>query len=337
MDMKTVLDIVATGSPLSQEQATSAFDTIMSGDATATQIGAFLMGLRVRGETVDEITAGARVMRAKAIHINAPEGAIDTCGTGGDASGTYNISTAVGIVVASLGVPVAKHGNRALSSKSGAADVLAQLGVNIEAEGAVLEKCLAEANICFMMATKHHGAMRHVGPSRVELGMRTIFNLLGPLSNPAGAKRQLIGVYDAQWVLPFAEVLRQLGSEKVWVVHGLDGLDEMTTTNKTLVAELDKGAITQFEVSPADAGLEAADASDLVGGDPAVNAAALTALLEGQTGAYRDIVLLNSAAALVVADKVSSLIDGVAMAAGAIDDGRAEETLAKLAAVSHGG
>jgi anthranilate phosphoribosyltransferase len=188
-----------------------------------------------------------------------------------------------------------------------------------------------------MMATKHHGAMRHVGPSRVELGMRTIFNLLGPLSNPAGAKRQLIGVYDAQWVLPFAEVLRQLGSEKVWVVHGLDGLDEMTTTNKTLVAELDKGAITQFEVSPADAGLEAADASDLVGGDPAVNAAALTALLEGQTSAYRDIVLLNSAAALVVADKVSSLIDGVAMAAGAIDDGRAEETLAKLAAVSHGG
>jgi anthranilate phosphoribosyltransferase len=337
MDIKNVLDIVATGAPLTQEQATVAFETMMNGDATATQIGAFLMGLRVRGETVDEITAGARVMRAKAVKINAPADAIDTCGTGGDASGTYNISTAVGIVVASLGVPVAKHGNRALSSKSGSAEVLAQLGVNIEAEGPVLEKCLAEANICFMMAPRHHGAMRHVGPSRVELGMRTIFNLMGPLSNPAGAKRQLIGVFDAQWVLPLAEVLRQLGSEKVWVVHGLDGLDEMTTTNTTLVAELDKGAITQFEVSPADAGLVVADSADLIGGDPAENAKAMTAIFDGQPGAYRDIVLLNSAAALIVADKVSTLKDGVAMSAGAIDGGQARDTLAKLAAVSNGG
>ncbi len=336
MDIKNVLDIVATGAPLTQAQATVAFETMMNGDATATQIGAFLMGLRVRGETVDEITAGARVMRAKAVKINAPADAIDTCGTGGDASGTYNISTAVGIVVASLGVPVAKHGNRALSSKSGSAEVLAQLGVNIEAEGPVLEKCLAAANICFMMAPRHHGAMRHVGPSRVELGTRTIFNLLGPLSNPAGAKRQLIGVFDAQWVLPLAEVLRQLGSEKVWVVHGLDGLDEMTTTNTTLVAELDKGAITQFEVSPADAGLVVADPADLIGGDPAENAKAMTAVFEGQTGAYRDIVLLNSAAALMVADKVSTLKDGVAMSAGAIDGGQARDTLAKLAAVSNG-
>ncbi len=337
MDMKDVLDIVATGAPLTQDQATVAFETMMNGDATATQIGAFLMGLRVRGETVDEITAGARVMRAKSVKISAPAEAIDTCGTGGDASGTYNISTAVGIVVASLGIPVAKHGNRALSSKSGSAEVLAQLGVNIEAEGSVLEKCLADANICFMMAPKHHGAMRHVGPNRVELGIRTIFNLLGPLSNPAGAKRQLIGVFDAQWVLPLAEVLRQLGSEKVWIVHGLDGLDEVTTTNTTLVAELDKGAITQFEVSPVDAGLATAKSADLIGGDPAENAAALTALLDGQSGAYRDIVLLNSAAALIVADKVSTLKDGVAMAADTVDNGDATKTLAKLVAVSNGG
>lgn len=336
MDLKDTLHIVANGTPLTQEQAGDAFAVILNGDATPTQIGAFLMGLRVRGETVDEITAGARVMRSKSIKINAPDNAIDTCGTGGDASGTYNISTAVGIVVASLGVPVAKHGNRALSSKSGSAEVLAQLGVNIEAETPVLEACLSEANICFMMAPRHHGAMRHVGPSRAELGMRTIFNLLGPLSNPAGAKRQLIGVYDAAWVLPMAEVLRQLGSEKVWIVHGLDGLDEMTTTNNTLVAELDKGAITQFEVSPADAGLPVANMADLVGGDPAQNAAAIINLLDGKASAYRDIVLLNCAAALIVADKVSSLKEGVDMAAEAIDSGKAKETLATLVAVSSG-
>jgi len=336
MDMKQILELVAAGKPLTAEQAGAAFTIMMDGDATPTQIGGFLMGLRVRGETVDEITAGARVMRDKAVRINAPANAIDTCGTGGDASGSYNISTAVGLVVASLGVPVAKHGNRALSSKSGSAEVLSQLGVNIETEGPTLEACLEQANICFMMAPRHHGAMRHVGPSRVEMGVRTIFNLLGPLSNPAGAKRQLIGVFDAQWVLPLAEVLRQLGSEKVWVVHGLDGLDEMTTTNTTLVAELDKGAITQFEVNPADAGLPTAQPQDLVGGDPAHNAAALTALLEGQTGAYRDIVLLNSAAAMIVADKASSLTEGVAMAAEALDSGKTKETLAKLVAVSHG-
>jgi anthranilate phosphoribosyltransferase len=337
MDMKQILELVAAGKPLTADQAGTAFTIMMDGEATPTQIGAFLMGLRVRGETVDEITAGARVMRDKAVRINAPAGAIDTCGTGGDASGSYNISTAVGLVVASLGVPVAKHGNRALSSKSGSAEVLSELGVNIEAEGAALEACLEQANICFMMAPRHHGAMRHVGPSRVELGLRTIFNLLGPLSNPAGAKRQLIGVFDAQWVLPLAEVLRQLGSEKVWVVHGLDGLDELTTTNTTMVAELDKGAITQFEVTPADAGLPTAQPQDLVGGDPAHNAAALKALLDGQAGAYRDIVLLNSAAALIVADRATSLTEGVAMAADALDSGKTRETLAKLVTVSHGG
>jgi anthranilate phosphoribosyltransferase len=336
MTMQEILNLVATGQALTEAQAEAAFNIMMNGDATPTQIGAFLMGLRLRGETVAEITAGARVMRDKATKIAAPEKAIDTCGTGGDASGTYNISTAVAIVVASLGVPVAKHGNRALSSKSGSAEVLAQLGVNIEAEHAVVEQCLADAGICFMMAPRHHGAMRHVGPSRVEMGMRTIFNLLGPLSNPAGAKRQLIGVFDAAWVTPMAEVLRQLESEKVWVVHGSDGLDELTTTGPTIVAELDKGAITQFEVSPEDAGLPIADPKDLIGGDPEVNAAALRALLDGQQSAYRDIVLLNAAAALLVAEKVSSLAEGAQVAADAIDSGKAAAKLAQLAAVSQG-
>ena len=336
MTMQEILNLVATGQALTEAQAEAAFNIMMNGDATPTQIGAFLMGLRLRGETVAEITAGARVMRDKANKIAAPEKAIDTCGTGGDASGTYNISTAVAIVVASLGVPVAKHGNRASSSKSGSAEVLAQLGVNIEAEHAVVEQCLADAGICFMMAPRHHGAMRHVGPSRVEMGMRTIFNLLGPLSNPAGAKRQLIGVFDAAWVTPMAEVLRQLESEKVWVVHGSDGLDELTTTGPTIVAELDKGAITQFEVSPEDAGLPIADPKDLIGGDPEENAAALRALLDGQQSAYRDIVLLNAAAALLVAEKVSSLAEGAQVAADAIDSGKAAEKLAQLAAVSQG-
>jgi anthranilate phosphoribosyltransferase len=336
MNMQEILNLVATGQALTEAQAEAAFNIMMTGEATPTQIGAFLMGLRLRGETVAEITSGARVMREKATKIAAPANAIDTCGTGGDASGTYNISTAVAIVVASLGVPVAKHGNRALSSKSGSAEVLAQLGVNIEAEHAVVEQCLEDAGICFMMAPRHHGAMRHVGPSRVEMGMRTIFNLLGPLSNPAGAKRQLIGVFDAAWVTPMAEVLRQLGSEKVWVVHGSDGLDELTTTGMTVVAELDKGAITQFEVSPEDAGLPIADPKDLIGGDPEENAAALRTLLDGQQSAYRDIVLLNAAAALLVAEKVSTLAEGAQMAAGAIDSGKAAEKLAQLAAVSQG-
>ena len=334
-DIKPFIAKVATGASLSEEEAYTVFSAMMDGDVTPAQTGAFLMALRVRGETVEEITGGARVMREKAVRVTAPEGAIDTCGTGGDGSGSYNISTAVALVVAALGVPVAKHGNRALSSKSGSAEVLHQLGVNIDREPDVLERCLSGAGITFLMAPKHHTAMRHVGPVRVELGTRTIFNLLGPLSNPAGASRQLLGVFDGKWVAPMAEVLRNLGSTAVWVVHGEDGLDEITTTAATRVAELRDGRIREFSITPEDAGLPYARPEDLKGGDPAHNAAALRALLDGQSGAYRDIVLINAAAALLVAGKALDLRAGVAMAADALDFGAAKATLDKLVSLSN--
>jgi anthranilate phosphoribosyltransferase len=335
-DFKGLIAYVADGKPLSQAAAEKAFEIIMSGEATPSQMGAFLMALRVRGETVDEIAGAAKVMRAKAVHVKAPAGAIDTCGTGGDARGTFNISTGAAIVVAACGVPVAKHGNRALSSKSGSADVLAALGVNIEADMKLVEKALAEANIGFLMAPRHHSAMRHVGPTRVELGTRTIFNLLGPLSNPAGTTRQLIGVFHRQWTRPMAEVLGQLGSERAWVVHGSDGLDEITTTGTTYVSELADGKVTSFEVTPEDAGLKRADPADLKGGDPAANAGAINDMLAGTPGAYRDIVLLNSAAALIVAGKAKDLKAGVGIAAEAVDSGKAKATLDKLVAITRG-
>ncbi|MDX1483135.1 MAG: anthranilate phosphoribosyltransferase [Alphaproteobacteria bacterium] len=334
-DFKGLIAQVADGTSLSRAQAEEAFEIIMSGDATPSQMGAFLMALRVRGETVEEITGAATVMRAKALSVAAPAGAIDTCGTGGDASGTYNISTGAALVVAACGVPVAKHGNRALSSKSGSADVLAALGVNIEAEMARVEQSMTEANIGFLMAPRHHAAMRHVGPTRVELGTRTIFNLLGPLSNPAGAKRQLIGVFHHQWTGPLAEVLGQLGTERAWVVHGSDGLDEITTTGASYVAELKDGKVTAFEVTPEDAGLARADPADLKGGDAETNARAITDLLAGAEGPYRDIVLLNAAAALVVADKAEDLTAGVGLAAEAIASGKAKDTLARLVAITN--
>ncbi|TAN50973.1 MAG: anthranilate phosphoribosyltransferase [Rhodospirillales bacterium] len=332
--MKSVLGRLAQGDRLNEAEAEAAFDIIMSGDATPAQIGAFLMALRLRGETVEEITGAVRTMRAKALKINAPSNAIDVVGTGGDASGTFNISTAAGIVVAACGVPVAKHGNRALSSKSGAADVLTALGVKIDADMSLVEESLWQANIGFLMAPRHHSAMRHVAGPRVELGTRTIFNLLGPLSNPAGAKRQLTGVFARQWVEPLAQVLGRLGSEKAWVMHG-DGLDELTTTGPSQVAELKDGKVTVFEVTPEMAGLERALKSDLVGGDPAHNAAALVALLEGAPGPYRDIVILNAAAALIVADKANNLKDGAAQAAQAIDSGAGMATLQKLIAITN--
>lgn len=331
---KKLLAFVADGGKLSQAQAEEAFEIIMSGNATPSQMGAMLMGLRLRGETVDEIAGAARVMRAKAVPIAAPPGAIDTCGTGGDASGTYNISTGAAIVVAACGVPVAKHGNRAASSKSGSADVLAALGVNLDADMALVAESLKVNNIGFMMAPRHHAAMRHVGPTRVELGTRTIFNLLGPLSNPAGAKRQLLGVFHRQWVKPVAEVLRTLGSERAWVVHGSDGLDELTTTGTSYVAELKDGKVTAFEVTPEDAGLPRVTSDALKGGDPAFNAQAVTAMLGGATGPYRDIVLLNAAAALIVAGKAADLKAGVKLAAEAIASGKAKATLASLVATS---
>jgi len=333
-EFKRLLGLVASGQPLNRNDAREAFEIMMSGEASPAQTGAFLMGLRLRGETVDEIAAGAEIMRAKAVRVAAPEDAIDTCGTGGDASGTLNISTAAAFVVAACGVPVAKHGNKAQSSKSGSADVLAALGVSIELDAEAVGRCIAEAGIGFMFAQRHHGAMRHVGPVRVEMGTRTIFNLLGPLSNPAGARRQLIGVFARQWLEPLAEVLQQLGSTKVWIVHGSDGLDELTTTGASHVAELANGHITTFTVEPEALGLARVDPAALKGDDPATNARALEDLLKGQPGPYRDIVVLNAAAALVVADKAADLKEGVAQAVAAIDSGRALDRLNRLRALA---
>jgi anthranilate phosphoribosyltransferase len=336
-DLKAFLNLAATGKPLTASQAEQAFEVMMTGNATPSQMGGFLMALRVRGETVNEITGAVRAMRAKMTRIDAPPDAIDTCGTGGDASGTWNISTAAAIVVAACGVPVAKHGNRGLSSKSGAADVLAALGVNIDADMALVRQSLWDNKICFMMAPRHHAAMRHVGPTRVELGTRTIFNLMGPLANPAGAKRQLTGVFSRDWIVPMAEVLGKLGSERAWVVHGSDGLDELTTTGPSFVAELLNGKVKSFEVTPEHAGLPYASQADLKGGDPATNAVALSAVMDGHNGAYRDIVLFNSAAALLIAGRAKDLKEGAALAGDAIDSGLARRVLQKLIATSTSG
>ena len=330
-DLKALLALVAQGRSLSENQAETAFDIIMSGDATPSQMGAFLMALRVRGETVDEIAGAARIMRAKAVAIDAPPGAIDTCGTGGDASGSFNISTASALVVAGCGVPVAKHGNRALSSKSGSADVLTALGVNIDAELAVVRACLWEIGIGFLMAPRHHSATRHVAPTRVELGTRTIFNLLGPLSSPAHARRQLVGVFAPEWVRPMAEVLGRLGGERAWVVHG-DGLDELTTAGPTTVAALAAGRVEVFEIVAGDAGLPSARLEDLRGGQPEHNARLMRRLLAGDGGPLRDVVLLNSGAALLVAGRAANLADGAELAARSIDSGAARQVLDDLVA-----
>ena len=333
-DFKTLLAKVATGQRLSEAEAAAAFDAMMSGDATPAQMGGFLMALRVRGETIEEITGAARTMRAKALGVEAPQGAIDVVGTGGDGKGTFNVSSAAALVVAGCGVPVAKHGNRKASSLTGAADVLEALGVNIDADMRLVRRAIHEAGIGFLMAQRHHSAMRHVAPTRVELGTRTIFNLLGPLSNPAGAKRQLVGVFAREWVTPMAEVLGKLGSERAWVVHG-DGIDEITTAGTTAVAEFRDGRVRSFEVTPEDAGLPRATLDDIKGADPATNAARMTELLEGREGPLRDIVLLNAAAALVVADRAKDLRDGVRLAAKSIDSGAARLALARLVAITN--
>ncbi len=329
-DLKGFIGQLAQGRPLSRQQAEQAFGIMMSGEATPAQIGGFLMAMRVRGETIDEITGAVSVMRDKMTRIKSPAGAIDVCGTGGDQAGTLNISTAVAFVCAACGVPVAKHGNRAASSKSGAADVLAALGVNIDADMETVEGALAAVGTTFMWAQKHHSAMRHVGPSRVELGTRTIFNIMGPLSNPAGVTRQLLGVFAEQWLEPMAQVLKNLGSTHAWVVHGGDGLDELTTTTVSHVCELKNGAIRRFEISPSELGLETAGAADIRGGDPEQNAAAIRALFDGETGPYRDIVLLNAGAALVVADKTTDIKAGMKLAAEAVDFAKARQVLENL-------
>ena len=335
-DLRAAIKKVAAGETLNQTEAAQAFEQIMSGAATDAQIGALLMGMHVRGETVDEIAGAARVLRAKALSVRAPDGAIDTCGTGGDAKGTHNISTCTAFVVAGAGVPVAKHGNRSISSRSGSADVLAALGVNIECGPETIERCIATCGLGFMFAPAHHAAMRHVGKVRGELGVRTIFNLLGPLANPAATKFQVVGVFDEKWVEPIAQVLGLLGVERAWVVHGADGLDELTTTNVSHVAALDHGTISTFKISPRNAGLPDARPADLVGGDATENAAHIRAVLQGNQGPLRDIVLLNAAAALMVAGKAKSLRDGVALAAEAIDSGKAMGVLEALVPLSHG-
>ncbi|WP_024278913.1 anthranilate phosphoribosyltransferase [Xanthobacter sp. 126] len=331
---KPLLGKVATGASLSRDEAAFVFDRMMSGEATPSQMGALLMGLRVRGETVEEIAGAVSVMRAKMLTVEAPDEAVDVVGTGGDASGSYNISTCASFIVAGAGVPVAKHGNRALSSKSGAADVLAALGVRLDLDPAGISRCIGEAGIGFMFAPSHHPAMKHVGPTRVEMGTRTIFNLLGPLSNPAGVKRQMVGVFAKSWIVPLAEVLKALGSEKAFVVHGSDGLDEITISGGTDIAVLEDGRIHTFTLNPEDVGLARAPAEALKGGDAAHNAEALRAVLDGAAGAYRDVAVLNAAAALVVAGRAQDLMQGVEMARTSLDTGSARARLERLVALS---
>lgn len=325
---------VAAGTALSFDEAREAFDVIMSGEATPGQIGGFLMALRVRGETVDEIAGAVATMRSRMLTVVAPPGAVDIVGTGGDNSHSVNISTASAFVIAGAGVPVAKHGNRGLSSQTGSADVLMALGVKLELTPEQIGACIAEAGVGFMFAPSHHPAMRHVGPTRVELGTRTIFNLLGPLSNPAGVTRQMVGVFAPEWVRPVAETLKALGAERAWVAHG-DGLDEIATSGETHVAQLLDGTITETVLTPEQVGLKRHDKADLRGGDAGYNANALRHLLAGKEGAYRDTVLMNAGAGLVVAGVARDLAAGVEQAATAIDSGKAEAVLSRLVEVSN--
>jgi len=334
-DFKALIAKVAGGTVLTREEAANAFDCMMSGEATPSQMGGLLMALRVRGETVDEITGAVTTMRSKMLGVNAPANAIDIVGTGGDASGSFNISTCAAFIVAGVGVPVAKHGNRALSSRSGSADVLGALGVNIDLTPQDVGRCIREAGIGFMFAPSHHPAMKNVGPTRVELGTRTIFNLLGPLSNPAGVKRQMIGTFAKHWIEPMAQVLKNLGSDAIWVVHGSDGLDEITTSGPTSVAALENGKIRTFELTPEEAGLARVKPDALKGGDAQMNSLAMRDVLTGGKGPYRDVSLLNAGAALVVAGKAKDIKDGVVQAAKAIDSGAAKQRLEKLVAVSN--
>ena len=335
-DLKTIIAKVATGASLTRDEAANAFDRMMSGEATPSQMGAVLMALRVRGETVDEITGAVSAMRAKMLRVDAPADAVAIVGTGGDGSGSVSVSTCASFIVAGAGVPVAKHGNRALSSRSGAADVLAALGVKIDLTPDRVARCVKEAGIGFMFAPAHHPAMKNVGPTRVELATRTIFNLLGPLSNPAGVTRQMVGVFSRQWVQPLAQVLKNLGAEAIWVVHGSDGLDEITLTGPTFVAALEGGNIRTFEVTPEDGGLPRANGDALKGGDANANAASLSGVLEGKPGAFRDVALLNAAAALIVAGRARDLKHGVAIGTESLDSGAAAERLARLITVSNG-
>lgn len=336
MDIKQALHKISEGRDLAGEEMRAVMRLIMEGQATPAQTGAFLMGMRIKGESVGEIAAAVSIMREKMVPVDAPEDAVDIVGTGGDGVGTLNISTAASFVVAATGVPVAKHGNRALSSKSGSSQALEALGVKLDLTPAQIGECIRQAGIGFMFAPSHHPAMKYVGPARAELGVRTMFNLLGPQSNPASVRRYVLGVYSEQWVEPVAAALLANRAVKAWVMHGSDGLDELTVTGPSFVAQIADGDLRSFEVTPEQAGLKRYELKDILGGTPEENAAAIHALFDGAEGAYRDIVLLNAAAALIVADKADDLRSGVAMAREAIDSGAAKQTLAKLVAVSNG-
>ena len=335
MDIKAAINKIASRQDLTGEEMRGVMNTIMQGEATPSQIGAFLMGLRVKGETVGEIAAAVSILREKVVAVEAPEDVIDIVGTGGDGAETLNISTATAIVTAASGIPVAKHGNRALSSKSGASDVLQALGVKIDLTPEQISRCIREAGIGFMFAPAHHPAMKHVGPTRMEMGTRTMFNLLGPQSNPAGARRYMLGVYSKQWVEPVAAALLANRAISAWVVHGDGGLDEISTTGPTFVASIKGGNLTSFEINPEDAGIKRATLADLKGADPAYNAGRLRALLDGTKDAYRDVVLLNAAAAFIVAGRADTLKLGADLAAREIDSGRAKQTLEKLVKASN--
>ncbi len=332
MEFRPHFEKVADGKSLTEEEAAAAFDAIMEGGVPEAQLAGFLVAMRARGETVDEITGAVRAMRGRMRKIQAPADAIDVVGTGGDAKGTYNVSTATAFVLAGAGVPVAKHGNRAVSSKSGAADVLEQLGIDLKLTPETAERCLAEAGIAFLFAPTYHSAMRHAAPVRQALKLRTIFNLLGPLSNPAGTKRQLIGVFSDHWLEPLAEVMRRLGAEHVWVVHGAGGLDELSTTGASQVVELKDGKLRRFEVTPEDIGLTHVTLDVLLGGAPRESAESIRALLGGTHGPFRDIVLLNSAAAFMIAGKADTLREGAEMAAASLDQGHGAAALDRLIA-----
>ena len=335
-ELRALIQKVSGGATLTEEEIRTALDQMTAGAATPAQMGAFLMALRVRGETVEEITGAAQMLRSRMNRVEVPPDAIDIVGTGGDSHGTYNVSTCAALIAAGAGVRVAKHGNRRVSSKSGASDVLAELGVKLDVPFDTISRCVAQAGIGFLWAPQHHPAMKHWAPIRGELGIRTIFNLLGPISNPGGVKRQVVGVFSWHWVEPIAHVLNNLGARHVWVVHGHDGLDELTTTGATDVAELKDGKIEVFEVTPADAGLLPAKLSDLRGGDEKENAAAIRDVLAGKRTPLRDIAVLNAAAALIVADKAANLMDGAALAAHAIESGAAHAALEQLVAISNG-
>jgi anthranilate phosphoribosyltransferase len=333
--VKIVLQAVAAGQTFSPEAMAAAVD-VLTADGTPAQMAAFLMGLRVRGETVEEIAGAARAMRQKMTAVSVAPEAIDIVGTGGDGHGTFNVSTGAALVAAGAGLKVAKHGNRSVSSLSGASDVLSALGVKLDCGPALIQRAVNEAGVGFLWAPAHHPAFKAWGPARAELGVRTLFNLLGPICNPANVRYHIVGVFAPEWVSPIAEVLRALGSQRAWVVHGHDGLDELSTTGATTVAALDNGTITSFEVTPEDAGLQRVSLAELKGGDGAHNAKALKDLLGGAAGPYRDIVLLNAAAALIVAGRASSLAEGVGLAEESIGSGRAAAALEKLVAISQG-